>query len=239
MDSFVDLIKKIGIFMIAAQAVIHFAPGQKYEKYIKMVVSIMVLLQFLEPVYEIFAKTQTDWEAEFHALEDELSGGMEEQTNAYMGTDQVTRALVSSIEQEIKSKLNSVAGDENYIVENVRVTIHVAETEEDAVNKQYALDQVRVVVRRQAEFSLKEDREEDGEGEELSKIEIPKIILAESRGDGQSVDGAYDGEGEREGRTEGERAAEEKLRERFCGVLGMEEKYMEVSLYGFVEDGFQ
>ena len=37
MNELVETIKKIGIFMIAAQAVLHFAPGQKYEKYIKLI----------------------------------------------------------------------------------------------------------------------------------------------------------------------------------------------------------
>ena len=44
MGVLVDVIKKIGIFMLAAQAVIHFAPGQKYEKYIKLIVGILILV---------------------------------------------------------------------------------------------------------------------------------------------------------------------------------------------------
>ena len=29
-----ETIRQIGVFMIAAQAVVHFAPGRQYEKYI-------------------------------------------------------------------------------------------------------------------------------------------------------------------------------------------------------------
>lgn len=36
-------IKEIGVFMIAAQAVIHFSPGRQYEKYIKLVSSVIIL----------------------------------------------------------------------------------------------------------------------------------------------------------------------------------------------------
>ena len=45
-----DTIREIGIFMIAAQAVVHFAPGRQYEKYIKSVSGIIILLLFLQPV---------------------------------------------------------------------------------------------------------------------------------------------------------------------------------------------
>ena len=41
-----DTIREIGIFMIAAQAVVHFAPGRQYEKYIKSVSGIIILLLF-------------------------------------------------------------------------------------------------------------------------------------------------------------------------------------------------
>ncbi len=251
MDSFVDLIRKIGIFMIAAQAVIHFAPGQKYEKYLKLVVSIMILLQFLTPVYEILAKTGADWEAEFSALEEEFSGNTQEKTDAYMGTGTVTETLMNSMEKEIKSKLDSVAGMENYLVESVRVTIHEQETAEETVSKEYVLDQVRVVVRRRTtlpaqetdkEIPDKEITDKEISGIEISEIEVPDIeipgIMPEEEGDAQS--GAREGEGrEEESRTEKKEAMEEALRVRFCEALGMEEKYMEVSLYGFVEDDFQ
>ena len=41
-------IREIGIFMIAAQTVIHFAPGRQYEKYIKSV-SGLSLIHISEP----------------------------------------------------------------------------------------------------------------------------------------------------------------------------------------------
>ena len=53
MGVLVDVIKKIGIFMLAAQAVIHFAPGQKYEKYIKLIVGILILVQFIIPINKL------------------------------------------------------------------------------------------------------------------------------------------------------------------------------------------
>ena len=48
-----DAIREIGIFMIAAQAVVHFEPGRQYEKYIKSVSGIVMLLLFLKPVLQL------------------------------------------------------------------------------------------------------------------------------------------------------------------------------------------
>lgn len=41
---------QIGIFMICAQTFVHFCPNGSYEKYLKMLVSIMVLVQILSPL---------------------------------------------------------------------------------------------------------------------------------------------------------------------------------------------
>ncbi len=43
----------MGIFIICAQAVIHFSPGNSYNKYLKLLLSIMVLVQLLQPVISV------------------------------------------------------------------------------------------------------------------------------------------------------------------------------------------
>ena len=69
MSALIELIKRIGIFMIAAQAVLHFTPGQKYEKYIKLIVGMMVLLQFVMPLRSILNGTEIDWNAQMEEME--------------------------------------------------------------------------------------------------------------------------------------------------------------------------
>lgn len=49
-NSFFQAICRVGIFMICAQAVIHFRPQESYEKYLKLMVSVMVLIQLLLPI---------------------------------------------------------------------------------------------------------------------------------------------------------------------------------------------
>lgn len=41
---------KLGIFMICAQAIIHFRPRETYEKYLKLLVSAMILIQLFLPI---------------------------------------------------------------------------------------------------------------------------------------------------------------------------------------------
>ena len=47
---FFQTICRVGIFMICAQAMIHFRPQEAYEKYLKLLVSIMVMIQLFLPV---------------------------------------------------------------------------------------------------------------------------------------------------------------------------------------------
>ena len=45
---------KVGIFVICAQAVVHFRPREAYEKYLKLLVGIMVMIQLFLPIAAFF-----------------------------------------------------------------------------------------------------------------------------------------------------------------------------------------
>ena len=51
MEMFRDLIGQIGVFMICAQAVVHFRPKEVYGKYLRLLLSVMVLIQIISPIY--------------------------------------------------------------------------------------------------------------------------------------------------------------------------------------------
>ncbi len=55
MSGFVRAICQIGIFMICAQAIVHFRPKASYEKYLKMLVSSMILIQLFLAVAGVFS----------------------------------------------------------------------------------------------------------------------------------------------------------------------------------------
>lgn len=50
LGEWLEQIKAMGIFLICAQMLIHFRPKGTYAKYLRLLVSIMLLVQLLEPV---------------------------------------------------------------------------------------------------------------------------------------------------------------------------------------------
>jgi hypothetical protein len=52
---FFRVVCQVGIFMVCTQVVLHFRPNKDYEKYMKMLVGAMVLLQIFIPVVRLFS----------------------------------------------------------------------------------------------------------------------------------------------------------------------------------------
>ncbi len=226
MNELVETIKKIGIFMIAAQAVLHFAPGQKYEKYIKLIVGTLILLQFVAPLCGILDRTGEEWGERLAEM-----GETFERSGQAGAADSPTAsdAVIESLEDEIKSKLNTEISEETYVVSDVRVFMKALEEDGD---RRYELEKVRVAVYQNAAEKAPDDRDTG----EIRKIQIDKI----------DVD-MYDKEKPGDALPDGEEASEggesrlfygeteelaEQLRTRFGNVLGLEEAVMEVSVYG-------
>ena len=57
------VIGQVGIFLICAQTVVHFRPKESYDKYLKLLLSVMLLLQLLQPVLNVLGGDGT-WNAE-------------------------------------------------------------------------------------------------------------------------------------------------------------------------------
>lgn len=49
-EGLLNSIRQMGVFMICAQALIYFKPKGSYEKYLKLLVGAMILVQLLSPV---------------------------------------------------------------------------------------------------------------------------------------------------------------------------------------------
>lgn len=241
MSALVELIKRIGIFMIAAQAVIHFTPGQKYEKYIKLIVGMMILLQFVIPIRSILSGTEIDWNEQMEEMERMLeTEGLADET---VGSSSVAEAVMNSLESEIKSKLNNEVLGENYVISSVQVYMKVSEGglsegadsawkssdwQRETGIREYELEKVRVAVYRR-------DASADGQtqksaGNPIEKVRIEKIDIGGAAGSSVSTsDPVHEGDSPHMEDTED---TAEQLRKRFCSVLGMDEEKMEVSVYG-------
>lgn len=40
---FIDMVKNVGIFIVVGQTLLHFGVGKRYEKYLKLIISLMVV----------------------------------------------------------------------------------------------------------------------------------------------------------------------------------------------------
>lgn len=74
-SGFVRAICQVGTFMICAQAIVHFRPKASYEKYLKMLVSAMILIQLLISVGGIFT---SDGEKKLAERAQQFAKSMEE-----------------------------------------------------------------------------------------------------------------------------------------------------------------
>lgn len=64
MDQFLESLRQAAIFMVAAKVILHFFPGNKYERYGKMMAALIVLSMLAVPVLTFFTKKtgESFWE---------------------------------------------------------------------------------------------------------------------------------------------------------------------------------
>ncbi len=89
------LLEKIGqlaIFLICAQTLLHFRAKESYEKYIKLLVSMMLLILLMEPVMELLGKGgKSDFLESVQVYESEL---MDILGNRQLETGEISEKLL-------------------------------------------------------------------------------------------------------------------------------------------------
>lgn len=154
-----DAIREIGIFMIAAQAVVHFAPGRQYEKYIKSVSGIVILLLFLKPVLQLVGAV---WEEPQALMEQWTKMTDPPDFLDAPQTDGVTDKVTAQMENELKERLNREIAEDKYIVSRVSIRLTSESGAETGT-----LQPVTTIFL----------RERTGEGEN-GRIEVEEIVIA-------------------------------------------------------------
>ena len=100
---------RTGIFMICAQAIVHFRPQESYEKYLKLLVSVMVLIQLFLPLGSFFAGIRG--EAAAGQLEDfrqSLEQSMEEARQKAEETDALLERMTLD---EVRRRMEAQAAE--------------------------------------------------------------------------------------------------------------------------------
>lgn len=102
-NSFFQAICRAGIFMICAQALIHFRPQEAYEKYLKLLVSLMVLVQLFLPIGGFLLGGGTGEAAELmEKFRQDLKQGMKD---AEEGAAEMDAVLQHMTLEEIRNNL--------------------------------------------------------------------------------------------------------------------------------------
>lgn len=119
---------RTGIFMICAQAIVQFRPHESYEKYLKLLVGVMVLVQLFLPIGRLFTGSgRMEAYALLASFRENLEQGMEkarrqaEETDALlqqMTLEEVRRRMEEKEaasgrgEDEVTGKNGDVEGEE-------------------------------------------------------------------------------------------------------------------------------
>ena len=119
MEGLLSKIGQIAIFMICAKTLLHFRAKESYEKYLKLLVSLMLLVLLVEPLMEALGKGK---EGEFlqrirlynYQLRDILE-------NEQLNNEEIS---------EILSHMTMGVSEQVEAVENVEVEVEYGETSE-------------------------------------------------------------------------------------------------------------
>lgn len=119
----IENIRRIGLFMIVAQTVMHFAAGKKYERYLKIIAGVIILLQFIAPFVSASGDFAVQWMTDIEQMEEQLKRQSTAwQEMPYIVSPAETVAL-QRIEEELKEKLNGVITDYDCEIEDVEIAL--------------------------------------------------------------------------------------------------------------------
>ena len=123
------VIGQTGIFLICAQTVVHFRPKESYDKYLKLLVSVMLLLQLLQPVLGAFgggeSRNAQEQVAEFTEELQTVLRRASEQAGQTEEEIRNTAAAVAGKVEDAYGKDTSVASE----TEDIRVEVGRIELE--------------------------------------------------------------------------------------------------------------
>lgn len=100
MNGMLTQIGQLAIFLICAQTLIHFRPRDSYEKYIKLLVSMMLLILLVEPVMDLLGKgNRGDFLERVHVYEQELQDIL---SSPQLETEQIEVILQNITQQKVE-----------------------------------------------------------------------------------------------------------------------------------------
>lgn len=136
MDTLLNEIGQIAIFLICAQTLLHFRAKDSYEKYIKLLISMMLLLLLAEPFLELFdiRGMKSFWEkiTEYEQrIESVMGNGMIKESEIEQVLQGITQEKVlQSVEYVQNQATDTIQGESPHELQEKEKT-----TEQEAVNE--------------------------------------------------------------------------------------------------------
>lgn len=243
--SMLENIRQIGIFMIIAQTVMHFAAGKQYEKYMKIITGVIILALFISPYVSGSENITAKWQEEAARMMEQIEERSEAGYQMSYVTDPAQAAVLQQVEEEIKSRLNAVmtgrservteaavdlrAGgntgqpEDTLVLERVRVTVQILDGN--------GLGRLADTGAQKQAASGREAADTGGKG----MIRVEEIIVGTDVQEEESTESVRNEEQEKA--LQPEKSAEqnektEELRQLFAQTLGMTEDKVEVVYLG-------
>lgn len=171
-----EVIREIGIFIVIAQAVLYFVPGESYVKYVKVIIGIIMIAKMAQPVLAFV--NGGEWEqlleqtAEFGTFADF------EKSN--MRLEDSSDGIRKKVEEELADKLNEKPF-KGYIVSAVsiggegekEIVITVSEEKDERV-KEIKVEKIKL--------SKEDAGADEGEGPGEKEMEELKAYYGEILG---------------------------------------------------------
>ncbi len=120
---FFQSVCRTGIFMICAHTIVHFRPDESYEKYLKLLVGVMVLVQLFIPLCSMLPGIGDPESAEgIDNFKAALEAGMEEARQKALETDAMLEEMtLNEVRKRMEEQAESEQENINVEIEGIRV----------------------------------------------------------------------------------------------------------------------
>ena len=210
-------IRHIAVFMIAAQTAIHFAAGKQYEKYMKVITGVIILLMFIGPFLSTSQSLAVNWQTEIERMENQFGDGVGREMPYTANSVELT--ALRQIEEELKARLNDAISDEDLAVTDVAIDLEKTDGSIDAgagiKERNWVFGRVKVTLQAEADSSF-EDTYDRG-----------AIVIEEI-----NVGHEFGNEAGQEEQDSGRDEKTQEYRHIFAQMLGIAEDRVEVTYRG-------
>lgn len=116
-----NILKKMGVFIVVAQTLIHFCPNIHYEKYIKMIVGVMTISMLVLPIFNfIFKGDFNRYAMRLAQLEYEFNMAVEQVELSQTPSQEVLEEqILMETQEKLKTGFNNLLREDDYLVEKV------------------------------------------------------------------------------------------------------------------------